>query len=40
MELWIKKKKKKKREDESEVDPESDHPIHEKYTREEPVKED
>ena len=34
-----KKEKKKKKEDEWEVDLESDHPVHEKYTKEEPVKE-
>ena len=34
-----KKKKKIKKEDEWEIDPESDHPVHEKYTEEEPVKE-
>ena len=33
------KKKKKKKEDEWEIDPESDYPVHEKYTKEEPVKE-
>lgn len=32
------KKKRKKREDEWEID-DSDHPVHEKYTKEEPVKE-
>ena len=39
MNLMDKKKKKKKREDEWEVHPKSDHPVHEKYTQEEPVKE-
>ncbi len=34
----FKKKKKKRKEDEWEID-NSDHPIHEKYTKEEPVKE-
>jgi len=34
-----KKKKKKKKEDEWEIDEESDYPIHEKYVKEEPVKE-
>ena len=34
------KKKKKKKEDELEVDLESDYPVHEKYTKEEPVKEE
>ncbi len=33
------RKKKKKKEDEWEIDLESDHPVHEKYTKEEPVKE-
>jgi len=32
-------KKKKKKTDEWEVDEGSDHPVHEKYTKEEPVKE-
>ena len=31
--------KRKKKEDEWEIDPESDYPVHEKYTKEEPVKE-
>lgn len=36
----LKKKLKKKRKgDEWEVDPNSDFPVHEKYTKEEPVKE-
>ena len=34
-----KKNKKKKKEDEWEYDPESDHPVHEKYTGEESSKE-
>ena len=34
-----KKRKPKKRGDESEIDPGSDHPVHEKYTKEEPTKE-
>lgn len=34
-----KKKLKKKKESEGEYDPESDHPVHEKYTKEEPWKE-
>lgn len=34
-----KKKKKKKKEDEWEIDERSDFPVHEKYTKEEPVKE-
>ena len=33
------KKNKKKKEDEWEIEPESDYPVHEKYTKEEPVKE-
>ena len=33
------RKKKKKKEDEWEIDSGSDHPVHEKYTKEEPVKE-
>ena len=33
------RKKKRKKEDDWEVDPDSDHPVHEKYTKEEPVKE-
>lgn len=33
------KKKRKKKEDEWEIDLESDYPVHEKYTKEEPVKE-
>ncbi|MDO8511257.1 MAG: hypothetical protein Q7S55_03765 [Nanoarchaeota archaeon] len=37
--LFKKKKRKKKKEDEWEIDSESDHPVHEKYTKEEPVKE-
>ena len=32
------KKEKKKKEDQGEID-DSDHPVHEKYTKEEPVKE-
>ncbi|MEK6900198.1 MAG: hypothetical protein AABX05_03675 [Nanoarchaeota archaeon] len=32
-------KKKKKKSDELELDEGSDHPVHEKYTQEEPVKE-
>lgn len=35
----IKKKKKKKKLDGWEIDEGSDHPIHEKYVKEEPVKE-
>ena len=35
----FKKKKKKIKENESEIDPGSDHPVHEKYTKEEPTKE-
>lgn len=35
----FKKKKKKTKGDEWEIDPDSDHPVHEKYTKEEPVKE-
>ncbi|MDO8510922.1 MAG: hypothetical protein Q7S55_02040 [Nanoarchaeota archaeon] len=35
----FKKKKRKKKGDEWEVDAGSDHPVHEKYTKEEPVKE-
>jgi len=34
----FKKKKKKTKEDEWEID-DSDHPVHERYTKEEPVKE-
>jgi len=34
-----KKKKKKKKSDEWEVDESSDHPVHEKYVKEEPHKE-
>lgn len=33
------KRKRKKEEDEWEIDVESDYPVHEKYTKEEPVKE-
>ena len=33
------RKKRKKKEDEWEIDLEPDHPVHEKYTKEEPVKE-
>lgn len=33
------RKKRKKKGDEWEIDLESNHPVHEKYTREEPVKE-
>lgn len=33
------KKKRKKKEDEWDADLESDFPVHEKYTKEEPVKE-
>jgi hypothetical protein len=33
--IFVKKKKKKK----GEVDEDSDHPVHEEYTKEEPVKE-
>jgi len=36
--LLRKKKKKKRKGDEWEID-DSDHPVHEKYTEEEPVKE-
>lgn len=35
----LKKKKRKKKEDEWEIDPGSDHPVHERYTKEEPIKE-
>ena len=35
----LQKKKRKKKEDEWEIDLESDYPVHEKYTKEEPVKE-
>ena len=34
-----KKKKKKTKEDEWEIDQESDYPVHEKYTKEEPMQE-
>ncbi len=34
-----KKRKRKKKEDQWEIDLESDHPVHEKYTKEEPIKE-
>jgi hypothetical protein len=34
-----KKKKRKKKGDEWEIDEGSDHPVHEKYVKEEPVKE-
>ncbi|MBI4981373.1 hypothetical protein HZC30_07525 [Candidatus Woesearchaeota archaeon] len=33
------KKKKRKQADNWEIDPEGDHPVHEKYTKMEPVKE-
>ncbi len=35
----LKKKKRKRQGDEWEIDENSDHPVHEKYTRMEPVKE-
>ncbi|MFH1828699.1 MAG: hypothetical protein ABH824_05570 [Nanoarchaeota archaeon] len=35
----VDKKKKKKKEDEWEIDYDSDFPVHEKYTKEMPVKE-
>lgn len=34
-----KKRKRKKKEDQWEIDLESDNPVHEKYTKEEPIKE-
>ena len=34
----LKKRKKKKQSDYFEIDEESDHPIHEEYVKEEPVK--
>ena len=34
-----KQQRKKKKEDELDIDYDSDHPVHEKYTKEEPVKE-
>lgn len=39
MEIEKKKKLKKKKVDEWEHDPNSDYPVHEKYTKEEPWKE-
>ena len=35
----LKKKKRKRNRDELEIDEDSDHPVHEKYTKMEPVKE-
>lgn len=37
--LFKRKKKRKQKSDEREMDDDSDHPVHEKYTQEEPIKE-